>query len=646
MPENRRVNLGDKKIEVPEGTTFGETLKQLNPALYGKTLAVKIGESIFDLSTPVPEGESVMVSLGFSDKAGAEILRHSTAHLMAAAVKELYPETRVAIGPAITEGFYYDFDREKPFTPEDLQAIEKRMHEIARKKEPFTRQELAKDEARMKFAAMGESYKLELLDAIAEERVTIYALGGFTDLCRGPHVSHSGVLKAFKLLSVAGAYWRGDEKNKMLQRIYGTSFEKAKDLELYLNLQEEAKRRDHRRLGKELDLFSWHEDAGAGLVYWHPKGALVRHVIENFWKDEHLRHGYELLYTPHIGRARLWETSGHLAFYKDFMYAPMEIDKNEYYIKPMNCPFHIKIYKTRMRSYRQMPLRWAELGTVYRYEKSGVLHGLFRARGFTQDDAHIFCRPDQLEDEIQGVIRFVLKVLKTFGFTEYEVYLSTRPEKETVGNDEIWQASTEALRRALEASELPYAVDEGGGAFYGPKVDIKIKDCLGRTWQCSTIQVDFNLPERFGVNYIAEDGQEHQAIMIHRAIMGSLERFFGILIEHYGGAFPVWLAPIQARICTIADRHNEYAQTVKDRLSNAGLRVDADMRGEKVNAKIRDAQLEKIPYMLVIGDREIENKTAALRLRTGENRGALGIDEICGLIKAKQNSRETGTATA
>ncbi len=642
MPENRRVNLGDKKIEVPEGTTFGETLKQLNPALYGKTLAVKIGESIFDLSTPVPEGESVMVSLGFSDEAGAEILRHSTAHLMAAAVKELYPEARVAIGPAIREGFYYDFDREKPFTPEDLQAIEKRMHEIARKKEPFTRQELARDEARMKFAAMGESYKLELLDAIAEERVTIYALGGFTDLCRGPHVSHSGVLKAFKLLSVAGAYWRGDEKNKMLQRIYGTSFEKAKDLELYLNLLEEAKRRDHRRLGKELDLFSWHEDAGAGLVYWHPKGALVRHVIENFWKDEHLRHGYELLYTPHIGRARLWETSGHLAFYKDFMYAPMEIDKNEYYIKPMNCPFHIKIYKTRMRSYRQMPLRWAELGTVYRYEKSGVLHGLFRARGFTQDDAHIFCRPDQLEDEIQGVIRFVLKVLKTFGFTEYEVYLSTRPEKETVGNDEIWQASTEALRRALEASELPYAVDEGGGAFYGPKVDIKIKDCLGRTWQCSTIQVDFNLPERFGVNYIAEDGQEHQAIMIHRALMGSLERFFGILIEHYGGAFPVWLAPMQARICTIADRHNEYAQTVKDQLSNAGLRVDADMRGEKVNSKIRDAQLEKIPYMLVIGDREIENKTAALRLRTGENRGALGIDEICGLIKAKQNSRESG----
>ncbi len=642
MLEKRWVVLGSKKNEVPEGTTFGEALKQLNPALYGKTLAVKIGECKYDLSAPVPEGESVMVALGFTDEKGMEILRHSTAHLMAAAVKELYPETKVAIGPAIVEGFYYDFDRENPFTPEDLKAIEQRMLEIARKKEPFVRQEMSRDEARNKFEAMGESYKLELLNAIEDDQVSIYSLGGFHDLCRGPHVSHSGILKTFKLLSIAGAYWRGDEKNKMLQRIYGTSFEKAKDLEIYLNRLEEAKRRDHRRLGKELDLFSWHEDAGAGLVFWHPKGAVIRNEIENFWKQEHLRHGYELLYTPHIGRAHLWETSGHLAFYKDFMYAPMEIDQNDYYIKPMNCPFHIKIYKTRMRSYRQMPLRWAELGTVYRYEKSGVLHGLFRARGFTQDDAHVFCRPDQLEAEIQGVISLVLRMLKTFGFAEYEVYLSTRPEKETVGNDEVWQASTEALRRALEASELPYAVDEGGGAFYGPKVDIKIKDCLGRTWQCSTIQVDFNLPERFGVNYIAEDGQEHQAIMIHRALMGSLERFFGILIEHYGGAFPVWLAPVQVRICTIADRHNEYAQTVKNQLINAGLRVDADTRGEKVNAKIRDAQLEKIPYMLIIGDREVERKTAALRLRTGENRGALGVDEICDLIKAKQDSREDG----
>jgi len=629
----------NKKVAVPPGTSIGEALKQLNPALYGKTLAVKVGETIWDLSHEVPEGEHRIIPLDFSSTEGEEIFRHSTAHLMAAAVKELYPETKVTIGPAIKDGFYYDFDRDIHFTPEDLAAIEARMKEIAQKKVPFVRKTVSKEEARALFLKIGESYKLELIDAIAEEQVSLYTLGNFVDLCRGPHVPHAGVLKAFKLLSVAGAYWRGDERNKMLQRIYGTSFDKASALEAHLTRLEEARRRDHRRLGKELDLFSLHDDAGAGLVYWHPKGSMIRKVMEDFWRDEHLQNGYELLFTPHIGKAHLWETSGHLSFYKESMYSPMQIDENDYYIKPMNCPFHIKVYKTDIRSYRKMPIRWAELGTVYRYEKSGVLHGLFRVRGFTQDDAHIFCTRAQLESEIQEVIRFVLFILKTFGFKEYEIYLSTKPEKGTVGSDEVWDESTKALRKALEGSGLPYALDEGGGAFYGPKVDIKIKDCLERTWQCSTIQVDFNLPERFDISYVGEDGKEHRPIMIHRALMGSLERFFGIMLEHYGGAFPVWLAPVQARVCSIADRHQDYVRRVAGKLRQQGLRVDTDLRSDKINAKIRNAQLEKIPYMLVVGDREIENNTAAVRLRTGENRGPIPVDDIVLLIKSKNDEK-------
>lgn len=629
----------EKKIEVPEGTTFSEALKQLNPALYGKALAIQIGEHALDLQAEVPGGEHQIKVLDFASSAGEEIFRHSSAHLMAAAVKELYPESKVTIGPAIQDGFYYDFDRATPFLPENLGAIEERMRELARKKLPFVRRTLSQAEARELFARMGEDYKLELLDAIEDDQVSLYTLGDFVDLCRGPHVPHSGVIKAFKLLSVAGAYWRGDERNKMLQRIYGTSFDKASALEAYLNRREEAKRRDHRRLGKDLDLFSFHEDSGAGLVYWHPKGALIRKIMEDFWRDEHLRNGYELLYTPHVGRAQLWETSGHLSFYKDAMYAPMQIDENDYYLKPMNCPFHIKIYKTDIRSYREMPIRWAELGTVYRYEKSGVLHGLFRVRGFTQDDAHIFCTRAQLEAEIQEVIRFVLFVLKTFGFEEYQIYLSTKPEKDTVGGEEAWEEATQALRKALEATNLPYKVNAGAGTFYGPKVDIEIKDCLDRTWQCSTIQVDFNLPERFDMTYMGEDGREHRPIMIHRALMGSLERFFGVMIEHYAGAFPVWLSPIQARVCTIADRHQEYAVQVLKKLKDAGIRADADLRGDKINAKIRKAQLEKIPYMLVLGDREIEQGRAALRLRSEENLGALPMDEIITRIKTKSDKK-------
>jgi threonyl-tRNA synthetase len=634
------VELSDSKsLTVAPGTTWSEAIKQLDPALYGRALVVKLGEKLLDMTQPVPAGRQRVRVLDFSDPDGEEVFRHSTAHLMAAAVKELFPETKVTIGPSIEDGFYYDFDREKPFVPEELAKIEERMHEIAQRKQAFTRRVVSRDEARALFSSQGETYKLELLDAIGDGEITLYALGDFVDLCRGPHVPHAGVLKAFKLLSVAGAYWRGDERNKMLQRIYGTSFDKAKALDEYLLRVEEAKRRDHRKLGKELDLFSLHEDAGAGLVYWHPKGALIRKLIEDFWKNEHLANGYDLLNTPHVGRATLWETSGHLGFYKDNMYSPMVIDEAEYYVKPMNCPFHIKIYETHVHSYRELPLRWAELGTVYRYEKSGVLHGLMRVRGFTQDDAHIWCRRDQLEAEIVEVIRFVLFILGTFGFKEYQVYLSTKPKEGTVGSDEGWNEATEALRKALDTTGLKYAVDDGGGAFYGPKVDIKIKDSLNRTWQCSTVQVDFNEPERFDMTYIGEDGNKHRPIMIHRALMGSLERFFGVLIEHYGGAFPVWLAPVQARICTITDRQNDFAQKMLAQFKAAGIRVQADLRPEKINSKIRDAQLEKIPYMLVVGDREMESNSLALRLRTNENLGAKPVDEIIRLIQTQDKNK-------
>lgn len=629
-----RITLGPgRSLAVAPGTALGEALKALDPQLYGRTLVVRLGGQLLDLGRAVPEGDNLLESVGFDSPEGEDVFRHSSAHLMAAAVKELFPEVKVTIGPAIKDGFYYDFDRDTPFTPEDLERIEARMREIVQRKQPFQRRTVTAAEARELFTKLGEPYKLEILQELGDQELTLYTLGDFTDLCRGPHVAHSGVLKAFKLLSVAGAYWRGDEHNKMLQRIYGVSFDQAKKLEEHLAKLEEAKRRDHRRLGKDLDLFSFHEDAGPGLVYWHPKGSLVRKLIEDFWKNEHLRNGYDLLNTPHIGKANLWETSGHLGFYKENMYSPMEIDKADYYIKPMNCPFHIKIYQTRKHSYREMPVRWAELGTVYRYEKSGVLHGLMRVRGFTQDDAHIFCLRDQLEAEIVEVIRFVLFILGTFGFKEYEVYLSTKPKEGAVGDDAGWETATMALRKALDATGLKYGVDEGGGAFYGPKVDIKIMDSLGRAWQCSTIQVDFNEPERFDVTYVGEDGKEHRPIMIHRALMGSLERFFGVLIEHYGGAFPVWLAPVQARVLTIADRHADFAREVVAALKNAGLRADADLRPEKINSKVRDAQLEKVPYMLVIGDREMEGKTAAVRLRTGENLGAQPIADVIARIR-------------
>ena len=566
-----------------------------------------------------------------------EILRHSTAHIMAQAVKELYPETKITIGPSIKDGFYYDFDRDTPFTVEDLEKIEKKMNEIIKSNLSFERTEVSKDEARKIFK--DESYKIELINEIPDEKVSIYKQGNFIDLCRGPHLPSTGKVKSFKLLSLAGSYWRGSEKNKMLQRIYGTSFFSKDELEKYLQKLEEAKKRDHRKLGKELDLFSMDDEVGAGLVNWHPKGALIRYLIENFWREEHYKNGYQIVYSPHIARVNLWHTSGHMDFYKENMYSPMDIEGMPYIVKPMNCPFHIKIYKSKLKSYRELPIRWAELGTVYRYERSGVLHGLLRVRGFTQDDAHIFCRLDQLSDEIERVLNFTLYMLRSFGFKDFDVYLSTRPEG-YVGTLSNWEKATDALKGALDKAGLKFEIDPGAGVFYGPKIDVKIKDSLDRTWQCSTIQVDFNLPERFDVKYIGEDGAAHQPIMIHRALLGSLERFFGCLIEHYAGAFPLWLAPVQAKVMTITDKQNDYASEVLNQLLNSGIRGEADLRNEKVGFKIREAQLEKTPYMLIAGNKEVESKTVSVRKRDGTDMGAMGIEKLVEILKEEINSKK------
>lgn len=563
-----------------------------------------------------------------------DVLRHSSAHILAQAVKELYPTAKLAIGPAIEDGFYYDFDFDRPFTPEDLEAIEKRMAEIVKRNLPIIRKELSREEAINLFTGKGEDYKLELINALSgDEPITVYEQGDFADLCRGPHLRYTGKAKAFKLLSIAGAYWRGDEKNKMLQRVYGTAFPTKDELKAHLDKLEEAKKRDHRKLGKELDLFSINDEAGGGLVLWHPKGARIRKAIEDFWRDEHYKAGYELVFSPHIARLDLWKQSGHWDFYRENMYSPMDVEGFEYELKPMNCPFHIMIYNSSMKSYRDLPIRLAELGTVYRFERSGVLHGLMRVRGFTQDDAHIFCTREQLGSEIDRVIDFVLYILRTFGFSEFEAYLSTRPEK-FVGAPVVWDEATEALREGLERHNLSYKVDEGGGAFYGPKIDLKIKDSIGRSWQCSTIQVDFNLPEKFDVNYIGEDSKRHRSIMIHRALMGSLERFFGVLIEHYAGAFPTWLAPVQALVMTITDKHISYADGVLEKLRKAGIRAEIDKRNEKIGYKIREAQMQKAPYMLVIGDKEMENKGVAVRKRNGEDLGFMDIDGFTSVVRA------------
>ena len=588
------------------------------------------------------------------NKEELEIIRHSLAHLMAASIQDFYPEAKFGVGPVITDGFYYDVYLDTPLTPEDLEKIEQQMRRKVSEKLAFERTEMPIDEAITRFDEMGQSFKVELLNDLKDrgttavkdlgdenlvggnvDSVSIYKTGDFVDLCRGPHIENAGRVRpdAFKLTHVSGAYWRGDQSRDQMQRVYGVAFPVKKELKEYFVRLEEAKKRDHRRLGVDLDLYSINPDTiGGGLVLWHPKGGLIRYLIEEYCKAEHLKGGYDFVYTPHIGRASLWETSGHLEFYKDGMYAPVMIDEQEFYLKPMNCPFHVDIFKSGLRSYRDLPIRFAEWGTVYRYERSGVLHGLTRVRGFTQDDAHLFCRPDQMPAEIDKVLKFSLDILRAFGFEEFKLFLSTRPEKR-VGDESNWDEAEAALKEALKRSGLPFEINEADGAFYGPKIDINVNDAIGREWQLSTIQFDFNLPERFDLSFIGEDGAPHRPYMIHRALLGSMERFFGILIEHYSGAFPVWLAPVQAILIPIADRHIEYCQGLLEKLKSEGLRVEIDDGGDRMNAKIRKAQLQKIPYMLVAGDKEVESGAVAVRLRSGEDLKAKSIDEFLSLAR-------------
>ena len=603
----------------------------------GDIVSARINGRPVDLNTPL-NNDSAIEWITVSSPEGLDILRHSTSHLMAQAVRELYPDVKITIGPAIEDGFYYDFDYSRPFTQDDLTKIENKMKEIIKNDIPIIRMEMPREEAIRLFDSMGETYKVEIIREITEEPVSLYKQGDFIDLCRGPHLPSTGKIRSFKLLNTAGAYWRGNEKNKMLHRIYGTAFPTQDDLDAYLIRLEEIKKRDHRKLGKELDLFSIQDEIGAGLILWHPKGAIIRKVIEDFWREEHLRHEYKLLYTPHVAKLDLWKTSGHTEFYQGNMYSPIEVEGQDFQLKPMNCPFHISIYKTKMHSYRDLPIRWAELGTVYRYERSGVLHGLLRVRGFTQDDAHIFCRPDQLEGEISSILDFTVDILSIFGFDKYDIYLSTRPDK-FVGSIENWERATSALGNALKQKGLSYQIDPGEGVFYGPKIDIKIKDVLDRAWQCTTIQVDFNLPERFSITYAGEDGLQHQPIMIHRALMGSLERFFGILIEHYAGAFPLWLAPVQVKVLPITEKQTMYAEEVVSLLRNEGLRAELDSRNEKIGYKIREAQMEKVPFMFIIGGKEEESRSVSVRLRKEGDTGTMPLASALARIKEALTKR-------
>jgi threonyl-tRNA synthetase len=603
--------------------------------------AIKINGEIKDLSTKI-NSAAALEPVYLDSPEGLQILRHSAAHVMAEAVKDLFPGVKVTIGPAIKDGFYYDFDYERPFEAKDLPEIESKMAEIIGNDLPFIRNEISRAEAIDFFRAQGEPYKVELLEELIAETVSLYKQGGFTDLCRGPHVPSTGKIKAFHLTNVAGAYWRGDERNPMLSRIYGVAFADQDSLDAHLENLEQAKTRDHRKLGRELDLFSIHEDLGAGLILWHPKGGTIRTIIEDFWRKEHYNAGYEIVYSPHIGRAKLWQTSGHLDFYQENMYSPMDIEGQEFFIKPMNCPFHIMIYRSRIRSYRELPLRWAEMGTVYRFERSGVLHGLLRVRGFTQDDAHIFCRPDQIEDEVLSCLDLTLHLLRSFGFHEYDIMLSVRdPERKEkyIGGDDMWEMAEGSLVKALERRELSFTREEGEAVFYGPKIDIKIRDALGRAWQCTTIQFDFTLPERFDMTFIGKDGREHRPYMVHRALLGSLERFFGVLIEHYGGAFPVWLAPVQAILLTITDRHIPFGKDLYKSLFDAGVRTECDFRNEKLGFKVREAQTKKIPYMAVIGDKEMESGTVTIRLRDGRNISPISPEDLIARIRDETKRR-------
>lgn len=626
---------GNKEREFILGLNVGDILESFE--LKDDCIGAKVNGVVTDFWHNVEENSEIEPIKNRSED-GLQLIRHTAAHVMAEAVQSLYPEAKVTIGPVIENGFYYDFDFPRGFTPEDLEKIEERMGEIIAEDKPLIRKIISRDEAIDIFTKNGEKYKVEIIEDLpVNESITIYDQQTWYDLCRGPHVPSTGLINSFKLTGSAGAYWRGNENNAMLQRIYGTAFWDRKELKKYLSQFEEAKKRDHRKLGTELDLFSIQEEVGSGLVLWHPRGARIRRVIEDFWRQHHEKLGYEILFTPHVAKLDLWEASGHTDFYSENMFSPMEIGNLRYQLKPMNCPFHIMIYKTKVRSYRDLPLRWAEVGTVYRYERSGVLHGLLRMRGFSQDDAHIFCTPDQIKDEVIEVMNLTTSFLETFGFNEYEIYLSTSPKK-FIGTQEDWEKSTDAIRNALETLKLNYEIDEGGGAFYGPKIDLKIKDVIGRSWQCSTVQVDFNLPKRFGMSYAGDDNARHTPIMIHRAVFGSIERFFGILIEHYGGAFPFWLNPEQIRIATVAEDYNDYAQSIYKRLKDLNFRVEKDFRNEKLGYKVREAQRMKVSYLLVIGSDEMKSRTVSPRMHGGRKLNSMGLDEFVDVI-TKENKK-------
>jgi len=627
-----QIELPDGSVkEVDSGSTAHDVALTIGESLARQAVAARFDGELIDVTRPL-EASGKLELITQNSPEALELIRHSCAHLMAQAVKDLYgDEVQVTIGPAIKDGFYYDFYSEtKKFVPEDFELIEKKMDELAKADLPIVREDISRDDAIKMFREMGEEYKVELIEDLDQGRVSVYRQGNFVDLCRGPHIPRTGMLKAYKLTSLAGAYWRGDEKNAMLQRVYATAFQNKKDLKAHLHRLEEARKRDHRKLGRELDLFSFSEEAGAGLVIWHPKGAMLRTIIEDFERKEHLKRGYDIVVGPQILKTELWQTSGHFDNYRENMYFT-EVDEQGYGIKPMNCLAHMLIYKSKPRSYRNLPLRYFELGTVHRHEKSGVLHGLLRVRGFTQDDAHILCRPDQIDAEVKAIMAFVQEVAGIFGF-DYTMELSTRPEK-AIGSDEDWERATSALRAALESSGQAYEINEGDGAFYGPKIDVKLKDALDREWQCATIQCDFTLPERFDLTYIGADGEKHRPVMLHRVILCSIERFIGVLIEHYAGSFPLWLSPVQAIVVNVTDNQAEYAEEVYQQLRAAGVRVELDLRNEKLGFKIREAQMAKIPYMLVIGDREMEEKTVAPRFRTGKNLESMSVTDFVSFVE-------------
>ncbi len=633
------------KITFPDGTIKEfengispfQIAQSISPRLADEILVANVNSALVDIHNPISKDAKIQL-FKFKDEIGKHTYWHSTSHLMAHAIQSLYPEAKFGVGPAIEGGFYYDFDINTKLTDEDLVRIENKMIALTKEDKTFTRQELSKNDALDHFEKVGDQYKVEIISELDEnETISLYHEGSFTDLCTGPHIPSVGKIKYVKLINISGSYWRGDENRQSLQRIYGVSFPKKKMLEDHLELLEEAKKRDHRKLGKQLGLFSIEEESGPGLIYWHPKGASVRNTVENFWREAHIKNGYDLVYSPHVGKSWLWETSGHLDHFKENMFAPMSIDEQDYYIKPMNCPFHIMMYKANLHSYRDLPLRWAELGTVYRYEKSGVLHGLLRVRGFTQDDAHIFCSSEQIEDEIIEVIRFSSYIWNSFGFEDLKYYISTKPEK-AVGEDDVWDKATHSLKNALDSQGLEYEIDEGGGAFYGPKIDIKIKDALHREWQMSTIQFDFNLPERFNMKYIGEDGKEHRPFMVHRALLGSIERFMGVLIEHYGGAFPTWLAPTQVVIIPVSQNFIEYSEKIETELKEKNIKVKLDSRNEKIGYKIREWETQKVPYMLILGEREQDSQTISVRKHKEGDKGSFKNQDFISNITSEINN--------